>query len=66
MFNKDKLAALKKDKRAKCLVEDNGDTALKVAEVVPVLLLDKSYNKFADHQNITRVADWNEIRELLL
>ena len=65
-FEKDKYKFIERDSMAELLIEDNGETALKVADIVPVFLLDKSYNKFANHYNLTRVSDWNEIRELLI
>ena len=47
---------------ADIMIDDKPDIALYLAENgVKVLLFDAPYNKFVEHENITRVYSWDEI-----
>ncbi|MBS3083490.1 hypothetical protein J4423_01665 [Candidatus Pacearchaeota archaeon] len=50
----------------KIILEDSGETALKCAEIgIKVLLFDKPWNKKFKHENMTRVAGWEEATKKL-
>lgn len=50
----------------KILIEDRRKYALDCAEKgIKVLLMDKPWNKDCEHENITRIKNWNEILEKL-
>ena len=66
IYAKDKANIIKVNATAEYLIEDNLDNAINCADYCDVLLLDKSYNQYLDTPKIKRVADWNEIKDLLL
>lgn len=48
------------------IIEDNQKYSLECAEAgINVFLLDKPWNKYGEHENITRVKNWKEIMEKL-
>ncbi|MFZ5646491.1 MAG: 5' nucleotidase, NT5C type [Bacillota bacterium] len=72
---RDKLILLgQHDKRQSCLdlcvdifIEDNKKNAEQISSCgIPVLLMDATYNQGKLPDNITRVYNWNEIREYIL
>lgn len=47
-------------------IEDNPWNAIQIANVgIDVILIDANYNKDTEHERITRVKDWNQIKELI-
>lgn len=51
---------------ADIMIEDNGDTALYLAENgIKVLLFDAPYNQDISHENIVRIFSWNDIFAVL-
>jgi uncharacterized HAD superfamily protein len=57
-----------KAKELKCnvFIEDNPTNAMQLAaEGMKVLLIDTNYNKEIEHENITRVKNWNDIKEAI-
>ena len=45
-------------------IEDSPSNAIQLAsEGMNVLLIDTNYNKEIEHENITRVSSWNDIKE---
>lgn len=51
---------------ADIMIEDNGDTALYLAENgIKVLLFDAPYNQDISHENIVRIFSWNDILAVL-
>lgn len=48
------------------LIEDHKDYSLSCAEKgIKVILFDKPWNRDFEHDNITRVAGWNEALDVL-
>ncbi|MPM14784.1 Nucleotidase [bioreactor metagenome] len=59
---------ISKAKELECniFIEDNPANALQLAnEGMTVLLIDTNYNKSVEHENITRVKNWNDINEII-
>lgn len=57
-----------KAKELECniFIEDNPTNALELAQVgMKVLLIDTNYNKNVEHENITRVNDWCDIKKII-
>lgn len=47
-------------------IEDNPSNAIQLAEAgMDVLLIDTNYNRNIEHENITRVKNWAEIKEII-
>lgn len=47
-------------------IEDNPLNAMQLAQCgIKVLLIDTNYNKDIYHENITRVKDWKQIKEII-
>lgn len=47
-------------------IEDNPWNAMQIAKAgIDVILIDTNYNKGVYHERITRVKDWNQIKELI-
>jgi len=59
---------IEKAKELEChiFIEDNPYNAMQLAqEDMNVLLIDTNYNKEIEHENITRVKDWNDIKQVI-
>ncbi|MGL5330628.1 MAG: 5' nucleotidase, NT5C type [Peptostreptococcaceae bacterium] len=47
-------------------IEDNPNNAIQIANAgIDVILIDANYNKEISHEKITRVENWNQIKELI-
>ncbi|MDU4935287.1 MAG: hydrolase [Peptostreptococcaceae bacterium] len=59
---------IEKAKELNCnlFIEDNPSNAIQIAEAgINVILMDANYNKGTEHERITRVKDWKQIKELI-
>ena len=59
---------LHKANELKCdiFIEDHPNNALNLANGgIKVILIDCNYNKGVEHQNITRVSSWKEIKDVI-
>lgn len=59
---------IEKAKELNCnlFLEDNPHNAIQIANAgIDVILIDANYNKDINHEKITRVKNWNEIKELI-
>lgn len=60
---------IEKAKELNCnlFLEDNPDNAIQIANAgIDVILMDANYNKEINHERITRVKNWNEVKELII
>lgn len=59
---------IEKAKELNCnlFIEDNPWNAVQIAKAgINVILIDANYNKNTEHEKITRVKDWKQIKELI-
>ncbi|MGL5693145.1 MAG: 5' nucleotidase, NT5C type [Peptostreptococcaceae bacterium] len=59
---------IEKANELKCdiFIEDNPNNAIQIANAgIDVILMDANYNKNVEHERITRVENWTQIKELI-
>ncbi len=54
-----------RDNMVEIMIEDHHDLAVELSAYLPVILFSYPYNQHVDAPNITRVNDWNQVKQLL-